>query len=98
MDDDARAGSKQEADSAKFGRSEKHGNDTICALVPVRDTPKAAQLKAIEKGQREITGLLQILQNHQLGVFIAYVPMNKDCAAQKSACDRNCDTLQAFSR
>ena len=96
MDDDARAELKKEADIANLERSERQRDDTICALVPVRDVPKAAQLKAIEKGQREIAGLLQILQNHQLGVFIAYVPMNKDCAAQKPACDRNCDALQAF--
>ena len=96
LDDGARAELKKDADIAKLEHTERQGDDSVCDVVRVRDVSKPAQLKAIEKAQREMAGLLQILQNHQLGVFIAYVPMNTDCAMQTPACDRNCDTLQAF--
>ena len=96
LDDVAKAELKEAAETAKLELSERQADDTVSERVPVRDTPKSAQLKAIEKAQGEMARLQDILRNHQMGVFIAYVPMNKDCAAQKLTCDRNCETLQAF--
>lgn len=76
--------------------ADRQANDTVCEEVLVRDTPKAAQLKTIEKAQSEMGRLQDILLQHSMGVFIAYVPVNKDCAKQKPSCDRNCDLLQSF--
>ena len=96
LDDTAKAELKAAVEEAKSDLLEKQADDSVCENVPVRDTPKAAQIKAIEKAQSEMGKLQAILQSYQMGVFVAYVPMNKDCAVQRPTCDRNSATLQAF--
>ena len=77
--------------------SERRADDTDGEYVPVCDTPKAAQIKAIERAQSRIARMADVLRNRHMGVFVASVPLNKTCASQKPSCDRNSDLLQHFT-
>ena len=84
------------AEKAKLDLSRKQADDNACDFVPVRDTSKAAQIKAVNNIQNEIASLQTKLRSYQMGMFVAYVPMSKDCPMQKPTCDRNCPALQSY--
>ena len=84
------------AEEAKAEVCGKQSDDQICYNIPVRDTPKAAQLKVIGKIQTDIASLFNKLSTYRVGAFIAYVPMDNECAQQKPAYDRNSPLLQAY--
>ena len=96
LDETEKAGLEDAAEEAKSKLSENQADVSFCNNVPVRDAPKAAQIRVINSIQNEIANLQNKLRNYQMGMFVAYVPMNKDCALQKPSCDRNSPALQAY--